>query len=42
MLMGPDGRLDFTRGTGEVTGLFRSAPIPKGNIIGPLCELLLN
>jgi hypothetical protein len=42
MLMGPAARLDFTRGTGEVTGLFRSAPIPKGNIIGPLCELLLN
>ena len=42
MLMGPDGRLYFTSDRGEVTGLFRLAPIPQEMNIGPLYLLLLN
>jgi len=42
MLMGPDGYLYFTSDAGEVTGLFRLGPIPKGINIAPIYELLLN
>ena len=42
MLMGPDGRLYFTSDSGEVTGLFRLAPVSRGANIGTLFELLLN
>jgi glucose/arabinose dehydrogenase len=42
MLMGSDGLLYFTSDGGEVTGLFRLAPIPKDFNIAPLFQLLLN
>jgi len=42
MLMGSDGLLYFTSDGGEVTGLFRLAPIPKAFNIAPLYQLLLN
>jgi glucose/arabinose dehydrogenase len=42
MLMGPDGQLYFTGDAGDVTGLFRLGPIPKGTNIALLYELLMN
>jgi glucose/arabinose dehydrogenase len=42
MLMGPDGQLYFTSDAGDVTGLFRLGPIPKGINIAPIYGLLLN
>ena len=42
MLMGPDGYLYFTSDAGEVTGLFRLAPVSPGVPMAPIIELLLD